>query len=116
MPPPAPASRPLSRGNQHPPLVPRATCLSTATGAAQTPPPHAPPPVAPAPPPHRPGSAAAAILKTPEAMGFDCVHRSALDAMGFDYVHRSAVGIVIVDVLLRYITHLDWSAAFHGIL
>ncbi|PWZ55231.1 DNA replication licensing factor MCM2 [Zea mays] len=40
-------------------------------------------------------------------MGFDCAHRSALDAMGFDYVHRSAVDIVIVDVLLRYITHLD---------
>lgn len=47
-------------------------------------------------------------------MGFDCAHRSALDAMGFDYVHRSAVDIVIVDVLLRYITHLDWCSQVVG--
>ncbi|KAF8776686.1 hypothetical protein HU200_003414 [Digitaria exilis] len=44
--------------------------------------------------------ARAAVAQALEAAGFDCAHRSAVDA--------------VVDVLLRYITHLGRSAAFHA--
>ncbi|XP_051185014.1 transcription initiation factor TFIID subunit 8-like [Lolium perenne] len=44
--------------------------------------------------------ARAAVAQALEAAGFDCTHRSAVDAL--------------VDVLLRYITHLGRAAAFHA--
>ncbi|OEL18767.1 Asparagine synthetase domain-containing protein 1 [Dichanthelium oligosanthes] len=44
--------------------------------------------------------ARAAVAQALEAAGFDCAHRSAVDA--------------VVDVLLRYISHLGRSAAFHA--
>jgi transcription initiation factor TFIID subunit 8 len=44
--------------------------------------------------------ARAAVAQALEAAGFDCAHRSAVDA--------------VVDILLRYITHLGRSAAFHA--
>jgi transcription initiation factor TFIID subunit 8 len=44
--------------------------------------------------------ARAAVAQALEAAGFDCVHRSAVDAL--------------VDVLLRYVTHLGRAAAFHA--
>jgi len=44
--------------------------------------------------------ARAAVAQALEAAGFDCAHRSAVDA--------------VVDVLLRYITHLGRSAAFNA--
>ncbi|CAM0949426.1 unnamed protein product [Alopecurus aequalis] len=44
--------------------------------------------------------ARAAVAQALEAAGFDCTHRSAVDAL--------------VDVLLRYVTHLGRSAAFHA--
>ncbi|KAM0862349.1 hypothetical protein ACQ4PT_045340 [Festuca glaucescens] len=42
----------------------------------------------------------AAVAQALEAAGFDCTHRSAVDAL--------------VDVLLRYVTHLGRAAAFHA--
>lgn len=44
--------------------------------------------------------ARAAVAQALEAAGFDCTHRSAVDAL--------------VDVLLRYLTHLGRAAAFHA--
>ena len=44
--------------------------------------------------------ARAAVAQALEAAGFDCAHRSAVDA--------------VVDVLLRYISHLGRSAAFNA--
>ncbi|XP_066356648.1 transcription initiation factor TFIID subunit 8-like [Miscanthus floridulus] len=44
--------------------------------------------------------ARAAVAQALEAAGFDCAHRSAVDA--------------VVDIVLRYITHLGRSAAFHA--
>ncbi|GJN35267.1 hypothetical protein PR202_gb24019 [Eleusine coracana subsp. coracana] len=46
--------------------------------------------------------ARAAVAQALEASGFDCAHRSAVDAL--------------VDVVLRYVTHLGRSAAFHASL
>ncbi|PWZ32276.1 Transcription initiation factor TFIID subunit 8 [Zea mays] len=44
--------------------------------------------------------ARAAVAQALQAAGFDCAHRSAVDA--------------VVDTVLRYITHLGRSAAFHA--